>query len=479
MKIPRTSPSVASRRKATQVTNKAQDKGTEAPSPSEDEEVEADTLASLGPVLGHDPAAYVEAISLRKYGNNYRIRYMSPLSGKMKRRPLKITGRFLSRELAEAWAEEHLPRIIEAELVMLERQRWRTYPVLCKRVNEYKAFKLKKAPRSARQDLSMLTNLVLPYFAVEQELKDPREWFLRSKRFKAWLLNREEGAKTAAGEPISVSTANKAINSLNKFGEWLVDFEYINEADYRPLKAYSASMQNKKGADDLVDEQEFHLVRERLRKDDNPLWAELWLVQYWTGMRINELVGLTLNFLSPEAPQEVHDVITAAGLPIYGAILLDSQPAQDHIKRIGQQIPRTPLKWRDKISPRNSRVIPVVNKEVWNILARRHEEQMKLYDRAVWGDNPAQYLLFEGAQKLKYTMKIMEAYERVGLTPKGSHSLRHTRITAWTALSIPDKIMELIFGNKAQAREGYIHLVEVLNRKAQEKTNLTRIRVVG
>jgi hypothetical protein len=104
------------------------------------------------PPVTLDPASYVETVKLKKYGNNYRIRYMSPLTGKMKRLELKVTGRFSTRELAEEWAAEHLPKIIKAEIAQIERQTWRTFPTLMKRVAEYKAYKLKKAPRSARQD---------------------------------------------------------------------------------------------------------------------------------------------------------------------------------------------------------------------------------------------------------------------------------------------------------------------------------------
>ncbi len=375
--------------------------------------------------------SYLEKSSAKQHASHYYVRYLSPLTGTVRRLSQKITGPLPTSEAATAWIGENLARIIKNEIELKERQAWRDHATIVKRTNEYKAFKLKQAPRSAQQELSILFNFVLPYYVVDQQLIEPKEWYKKHKRFKAWLL---ADAKTAEGENIAVSTAGKAINSLNKFSEWLVEHDYLASDDYHPLKAFPAKMLARKGVDDLIDEEEFELIYNELRRDPNTLWADMFKVQSETGMRANEVVGLMFPAVSAKKTDDITAAFTEARMQVYGTILLDSQPAQAHIKRINNEIPRAPLKWRPEISFACSRTIPVVDKEAWNILARRFQAQKELFLKKEYGHKKENYLIFDGAQRLKYMNKISDAYKAIGLTPKGSHSLRHTRSTEWVRL---------------------------------------------
>jgi hypothetical protein len=97
----------------------------------------------------------------------------------------------------------------------------------------------------------VLRNFTPPYFAGEAAMANPNTWHLEHQRFKSWLLDE---ATTNKDKKISVSSANKAINNLNKFSERLRDqARVLDWSNFRPLSSYPASMQNRKGADDLVD----------------------------------------------------------------------------------------------------------------------------------------------------------------------------------------------------------------------------------
>jgi integrase len=193
------------------------------------------------------------------------------------------------------------------------------------------------------------------------------------------------------------------------------------------------------------------------------------IVQYWTGLRVGELLGLALNSLSNKIPDEIREPFQRAGFTVYGVILLDSQPSDAYIMRgEGGEIPRSPLKWRKEISPRNSRTIPVIEKEAWNILATRWKMQKVFFDKRMFGIKRENYLLFDGAQRNTYLAELRQTYEKLGLRFKGSHVLRHTRATEFTLKGIPEKLQELVLGHKGLAQQRYIHIVELLNKRARE-----------
>ncbi|MFW7382397.1 MAG: hypothetical protein ACOH5I_26605 [Oligoflexus sp.] len=410
-----------------------------------------------------------------RYAGIYSIRYVSPLTGKLTRIPKKKTGSLATHEAVETWAKEHLPNILAWEIAIVEKQRWRTFVKVVRVVEEYRLHRISEVPKSARQDLSFLDNYVLPFFVAEQQQEDANTWFRYYRQFKVWL---RDTAKTEKGKPLAVSSANKAINALNHFMKFLRDYHYIAYENFRPLEAFAGRLERRRSADDVVYEEEFKLVWRRLQ-ETNALYSDIYYVQFWTGMRVSEVIGLAFNFLTKNVPDEILSACKNAGYPdTHGCIVLESQPAQSYIKRIDGFIPRKPLKWRDEISPRNSRTVPIVDRRCWNILANRYKQQRELYRIREFGIYRESYLLFDGAQRNDYNEILREAYERVGLPYKPSHCLRHSRTTLWT-LKFPPKILELILGHKAQSQERYIHINEIITKKAMEDADMDTIDIIG
>jgi integrase len=297
---------------------------------------------------------YLEHLDVKKYGGVYSIKYFSPIDGVQRRVPQKLTGPLTTKEEAIAWAKANLHLHLERELALAKRREWHSSREMVRLVSQYESYKRKQAPRSWQQEISVLKNFTLPYFVGVAGMSNPNTWHLEHQRFKSWLLDE---ARTGKGAKLSVSSANKAINSLNKFSEWLRDQARVLEWErFRPLSAYPASMQNRKGADDLVDEVEFNMVVAHLE----PLWADMARVQYHTGMRVNEVLGLSLASLTTSTPKETLKAFAAIGEQPLGSIYLDSQPRDPYITRgEGGEIPRKALKWRKEISPKNARTIPI------------------------------------------------------------------------------------------------------------------------
>lgn len=418
---------------------------------------------------------YIEDANAVKYAGQFSIRYISPVTGQKKRIGQRTTGPLKSREEAQTWIDEKLAGVIKNEIEMMRRQDWRQAVTIVKFSNQYKAWKQHQAPRSWAQEMSVLENFVLPYFVTEAGMKDPNDWHKEHQRFKAWLL---DAAKTDDGEPIAISTANKAINALNKFCEWLKD--HMNALDwhnFRPLKSHPQRLQKRKGADDLVEEYEFEIIAGNLKRS---LFGDMFRVQRHTGMRVNEVLGLSLDSLTNKIPPEIEKPFLEAGLgPIHGAIYLESQPRDAYISREKDgSIPRMSLKWRDEISPRNSRTIPIHDREVWNILVSRFKVAKSQYQENEYGLKKDSYRLFEGAQRNLYLTAIRETCEKHGLKFKGSHSLRHTRATELTMLGVPEKIQEIVMGHKGMSQERYKHIVEILNRRSQQSKDMSEIDFV-
>ncbi|HEY9661974.1 MAG TPA: hypothetical protein V6C65_26255 [Allocoleopsis sp.] len=424
-----------------------------------------------------DIAVSLQNVRTKKYGDHFFVSFVSPTTGKRKRLPKKLTGLLPTKEAAEEWVSKHMAQVIRKELDLLERQKWRTDAHIVLLVNQFETHKKLEIPQSYWQVVGGLKNYVLPYFVVDQGIKDPNLWHKEHQRFKSWLLTE---AKTDSGKTLSVSTANKCINSLNKYCEWLRDHaRVLNWDNCRPLQAYPNHMLNRRGAQDLLDVKEFEMVTGKLRANGHDLEADMWVVQYHTGMRVSEIVSLPLSGLTSKVPTEIKEAYEKAGLtPIYGAVYLMSQPRDNYLSREKNHVPRKPLKWRKTISPKDARTIPITDKAVWNILAIRFATQKELYAKFSFGADKDDYLLFDGAQVNTYLVYLKQAYEGLGLRPKSSHLLRHTRATELTLLGLPDKIQELVMGHKGQAQQRYQHIVEVLNRKTQADADFDDIKVV-
>jgi integrase len=410
----------------------------------------------------------------KKYGSYYSLRYYSPLTGKLTHVPLKRSGKFNSAKEAMDWAHRHLRTILGEELKALERQNWRNHSTIVRHFNEYSIHKHEEQPRSASQDLSMLTNYGIPFFVTVLKELDPNKWGEFNEELLHWL---RRDARTIKGEKLAVSSCNKVINSLNQFLKWMRRKKIIDYNSFRQLEGVDQRLQNRRGSKDLITPEVFERVYLFLSKR-NQLYADLWFTQRHMGFRINEVLGLAFNWLSDECPVFIKSEFESHQITVYGSIYLESQPAKPYIKRVKGVIKRAPLKWRREISVDNARTVPILNAALWNMLVNRYQYQCGLWEGQVHGPIKESYLLFDGAQRHKYHEAVREACQSMQLESCGTHALRHTLSTEWTALKISDKVAEIVLGHKAEAHKVYVHIVGQVNSerlKAQPLKVLTKI----
>jgi len=411
----------------------------------------------------------------KKYGGFYSLRYNSPKTGKLTHVPLKTTGRFKSSEEAMQWAELHLKAIIHDEIKMLERQNWRSNLTLTKHYEDYKIFRVDQNPRSAAQDLSMLSNYGVPFLASVIGERDPNRWWEFNEELLEWLKNE---AKTQKGKSLAVSSGNKVVNALNHFLKWMKRKKIIEYSNYRRFEGFDQRKQKRRGSKDLLSAEVFDKIHTFLAAR-YPLYADIWLTQRGMGFRVNEVLGLPFNWLSEECPAFIKDEFERKGLRVFGSIYLESQPAKPYIKRVKGVIERAPLKWKNEISIDNARTVPILSAQLWNLLVGRYEAQCEFWDKGEYGPIKQSYLLFDGAQRNLYLEAIREACADLGLESCGSHILRHTLSTEWTALKISEKVSELVFGHKAQAHSRYVHIVGQVNAETLKMAPVKRLTKIA
>lgn len=200
----------------------------------------------------------IKRLRLKKYGGGlYSVRYLSFATGGLIKMPVKKTGQFETKEAATDWAKKHLRDYMVKELQLLERQNWRSNSKVTQLVHDYSEWRREDQPRSAQQDLSMLTNFGVPVFVSVMKLNDCNEWGEFGEELSEWL---KKEAQTREGESLAISSCNKVINSLNHFMKWLKRKKHIEYKNYRQFEAFDQRKNNRRGHEDLVTPEVFKAV---------------------------------------------------------------------------------------------------------------------------------------------------------------------------------------------------------------------------
>lgn len=209
------------------------------------------------------------------------------------------------------------------------------------------------------------------------------------------------------------------------------------------------------------------------------------MVLHGTGLRINEGLGLCLDFVTEgkiDGPKSIviHEKLHSYGLGQYhGYICLESQPALPSIRaserwtdrhgvswRVGS-VPRRPLKHRKKIDAKFYRYVPVFSADVWNILAKRANLASELLRLGKLGSDGRDYLLFDGLTASMFYSDLAKAYEALKLRQRSPHKLRHTFLT-WFYEKVGEDMFlaEKVAGHRDKRDvERYNHLGELIGRE--------------
>jgi integrase len=338
---------------------------------------------------------------------------------------------FDSREKAETWAKAKEAEVNSAKSRVIRRLQWKTQFYEFSKISDtYIEYCKKTQPNSWKNTAFYLEQYVLPFFLEVKKSNNPNNWSLHFEDFKAWL---EDDAFTIKKNRvlISYSTKNHCIKTLNTFLDFLKRQNMVDPVSVYKVTGFSANKVGSRDASSLISEEEFKSVHGHL-KELNPLVATFFETAFWTGMRFNEIYGLSMDdIIAGELDDNVlKPALDHHGIKYYGYIVLESQPATKIRARLKNgTIIRKPLKGKPKIATKYNRLVPIISKELFNNLVKLYKIQEEKFKNKVYGTDPKNYVLFEQITHSETVVDLRAAYAKTNYTQKSYHCCRHTRCT--------------------------------------------------
>ena len=165
-----------------------------------------------------------------------------------------------------------------------------------------------------------------------------------------------------------------------------------------------------------------------------------------------------------------------AGLRYHGYLYVDSQlqNKSGSSRDKSGRILRKPLKWCKEISISAARVIPIENKDLFNMLVGRYKRHRKLMEKRLYGTDAKDYLLFDGLTKTVFSKNLKKAFKAAGLEYRSPHCCRHTFATRLSERTGSNaEVHRLVIGHKTEKeRQRYVHLAQQMAREARAAMQL-------
>ena len=412
-------------------------------------------------------------VEIRKRANGSEYFSFVYWDGKRRVRLKQTTHpKFNSIEDAKQWAKAKVAEVDCARARVLRRLQWKTqYYEFTKLADGYIEHCKKTQPNSWKNTVLYLTHYVLPYFLDERKSNNPNSWSFYFEDFKKWL---EDTALTIKQpqRPIAYSTKNHCIKTLNTFLEYLARNHLMDRANSGKMQGFSSNMINSRDAEALITPEEFKAVFNNLQ-ELNPLVAVFFQTAYYTGMRFNEIYGISLDDLFNG---EIEDEFLKKALDDYkikhfGYVVLESQPATKIRARLPDgSIKRKPLKGKRKIHEKHTRIMPIINKDLFNNLVKLYKQQKELLEKRSYGRNPKDYVLFDGLTTTAASIVLRAAYSKTKYTPKSYHCCRHTRCTELVGLTRDVALAKSWLGHERhETTLRYTHIHQKASRTARKK----------
>lgn len=337
----------------------------------------------------------------------------------------------------------------------------------------------RRAPNSYETVIYFLRQYVFDFYLNQKKSNNINNWSMHFEEFRSWLLIAKPSKRNKTCI-LAYGTKNNIIGALNLF------LEIMNTkgkcAPPNKCSKFSKSLLNTRNADHVIDKSEAMLVFSCLQElDSTQLASHFFWVLLNTGLRLSEGLSLSLNDFFPGVPDNriLRGALGRHNLVPYGYISLESQLKNSLKPRTSTYtVERKPLKGRKKIDARSSRIIPVLDKKCFNILALRYNEQSDLLSKETFGKDKSDYLLFNGLDKNRFSRLLREAYAKAKKTHKSPHCCRHTFATNFAGISNGDTgLCRLVLGHKDEDTTlGYIHLYEQINRQSRA-TELSKSKI--
>lgn len=400
----------------------------------------------------------------------YSFSYLDE-NGKRVRLPKSKHPQFTDEKSAREWAKgqaafrEHRKDKIEKKLAW-KKVFYEFDELLEKYISHYQ----KLAPNFWKNGRTFLEQYVFDFFLNIKKVNNINDWHYLFPEFRDWLED-EARLTSRKNKPLSYSTKNHCINTLNGFISFLDERHLIDHESAIKCKGFADALTATKTFDSVISKAEFLLVYSKLKSISSGT-AELFSLLYHTGLRINEALSLPMSFIyGGQLNGALHDELEKQKITYYGYIVLESQGKDKYLKRDDRGVvERKPLKCRKSIHPKNNRTIPIMNKDVWNILVRRYKAQEKLYRAKKYGAEKINYLLFYDLNRSAVVDDLSMAYFKANKKRKTWHDCRHSFCTYFIGETRNYFLAKIILGHKSDSFDRYNHIYEQISLQAKQQT---------
>lgn len=414
----------------------------------------------------------------QKRGGRYSFIYYDTTLKKNVRLSRAQTPSLQSDEEAEAFCRSWSIKYDSSKVRISKRLQWKSkYVEFDKLLKAFERSRKEEAPYSWMNHNQYMQYYILPFFLDQKDQPNPDLWHYHFEDFRQHLetISPIKTKKKKIG--LAYSTINHIIKSLNSFMT-ILKRRCLIETAHR-CRTFSQSKIKTKQEECIIPTDVGDLIHLTL-KEIHPPSADLFSVSLRTGLRLNEMMGLSLNdvFEGDIDNEALKKVLEPYQMPIFGYISLESQPAlKSRLRDDRQRVPRKPLKGRRRIDAESGRIIPIFSVSAWKILANLWNAQHRKYLERRFGPNPSDYLLFDGLNKNTFSHYLRRAQQTLELerlfTP---HDLRHTYST-WLAEITGGNytVCRMILGHsKLDMTMRYVHMNARIRRSMEKQQQLLR-----
>ncbi|MBK8202848.1 MAG: hypothetical protein IPK68_11180 [Bdellovibrionales bacterium] len=286
-------------------------------------------------------------------------------------------------------AAEKFCRLKEAEhesikMRILKKLEWKSKFYDFNELSEiFKVEMQKKSPNNWQNSCYYLEQYVLPFFLSQKQSNNINNWNLFYQEFIDWLLIVKPLKGSSA--TISYSTRNHIITTLNNFIAIMKQKNKIERVD--KCQKFPKHLVPMRDIDDVYSEQEILEISARLSGVTAGL-ADLFHVLINTGLRISECLALSADdfYVGEPEHETLKNALVKHDIKILGYLSIESQLGdKGKVRDASGKVIRKPLKGRKRIKSGEGRIIPIFDRDIFNILAKRYNAQIEYLNAGICG----------------------------------------------------------------------------------------------
>lgn len=348
---------------------------------------------------------------------SYNIRYRD-INGSMRRLNHELYPRFKNKEEAQEWIRTesaHLAGLkAERERIKLNNQK---YPRLTDKLNlfiEYKKTKIKEHKTLE----SYFNNYIFNFYLNIKNITLFESWHLEHDELLVYL----QTTKSKKGTPLSPETIRKICHYLNDFYGFL-ESKNLTSKQLIKIEVKPTGDDNQRAMINAYWTTEaFNLIMPQLSDESR----EFCTLLYHTGLRVNELMGLSRRDITMGQIKQIHQLLVSYQVDYVGYITLKGQLDSSD----GLNYTLKPFKSKTSLHSKYYRVIPI-SKETLDLIRDRLDRlNIPKFDPLINTEEESINLIFKGVNPTKVLRELQSVCRLNNLSDKTIlHYFRHTYVT--------------------------------------------------